>query len=111
MAKAPRKATPAPAPAEPLRLIESLVGSIDGTPVLFTTALWTRIWTESALCQFTGGTLAIPPGKVLTVRAELVDEAEQAERVAIARQGVRTGDDFDVIYAPDGAPPRGVGRA
>jgi hypothetical protein len=55
--------------------------------------------------------LGIPPGKVLRVEAWIVDASTEAERVAIARQGPRTGPDFDVLHADAELPPKEVGRA
>lgn len=112
MTKRQRPAAPAP-PVDDrrLHLVTALVGSIDGTPVLFSTQLWTELWQTSDVGQAAGGFLAILPGRLLKVDVWLIDETEEAERVAVARQGPNSGTDVDVTYHHEGTLPRGVGRA
>jgi hypothetical protein len=99
-----------PAVDEPIRVLESVVGSINDEPFLFGAATWAQLWASSQVAQL-GGLLGIPPGKVLRVEAWIVDASTEAERVAIARQGPRTGPDFDVLHADAELPPKEVGRA
>jgi hypothetical protein len=99
-----------PAVDEPIRVLESVVGSVNDQPFLFGAATWAQLWAASQVAQL-GGILGIPPGKVLRVEAWIVDASTEAERVAIARQGPRTGPDFDVLHADAELPPKEVGRA
>jgi hypothetical protein len=105
-----RKRSPAPPPATRQRLFEAVIGSVDGAPVLFGPVLWAELWTSSAIGQM-GGVLGIPPGKVLRVEAWVVDESEEAARVAVARRGPGTGEDFDVMHFNAERRPKGVGHA